>query len=67
MAFLNVSFPSWTLMEPEASEEELYSSLEGFIEKYCHRDAHPVTVFSMGGHPKQNEAVYKMSRIALDE
>ena len=55
------------LVEPEASEEELDASLEGFIEKYCHPDAYPVTVFSFGGHPKQNEAIYKLSRIALDK
>lgn len=38
-----------------------------FIEKDCHPDAHPVTVFSMGGHPKQGEAIYKLSRIALNK
>jgi hypothetical protein len=54
-------------VELEASEEELNSSIEGFIEKYCHPDAHLVTVFSMGGHPKQNEAIYKLSRIALEK
>jgi hypothetical protein len=55
------------LVNPEASEEELSAALEGFIEKYCQPDAHPVTVFSMMGHPKQNEAIYKLSRIALDK
>lgn len=54
-------------VEPEASEEEVCASLEGLIEKYCHPDAHPVTVFSMGGHPKQSEAIYKLSRIALEK
>jgi len=54
-------------VEPEASEEELYASLEGFISKYCHPDAHLVTVFSMGGHPKQSEVIYKLSRIALEK
>jgi hypothetical protein len=50
---------------PEAREEEIDDSLEGFIQKYCHPDAHPVTVFSLGVPPKQREAIYKSSRIAL--
>ena len=50
---------------PDAPEEEIHASLEGFIEKYCRPGAHPVTVFSLGGHPKQIEAIYKLSRMAL--
>jgi hypothetical protein len=51
----------------EASEDELYATLDKFFEKYCRPDAHPVTVFALRGHPKQNEAIYKLSRIALDK
>ena len=55
------------LIDPEASEEALYASLEPLIRKYCYPDAQPVTIFSLRGHPKQNEAIYKLSRIALDQ
>lgn len=54
-------------IDPEAPEGEVYASLEGFLEKYCRPDAHPVTVFSLRGHPKQKEAIYKLSRIALNK
>lgn len=54
-------------IDPEASEETVYSLLGSFIEKYCHPGARPVTVFSFRGHPKQGEAIYKLSRIALDK
>ncbi len=60
---LGVTLPP---IDPEASEETLYASLENLIRKYCYPDARPVTIFSLRGHPKQNEAIYKLSRIALN-
>lgn len=57
-------------VSPDAPEEELYAGLERFIDEYCQPGKPPVTVFSMPRekkpHPKLGEAIYKLSRIALD-
>lgn len=57
-------------IDPEASEEELYAGLEGFINGFCQAGKPPVSVFAMSMenkiHPKLGEAAYKLSRIALN-
>lgn len=57
-------------INPEASEEELYSELKDFIDYYCQPGKPPVSIFAMSIekklHPKLGEAIYKLSRIALD-
>lgn len=64
---LGVSPPD---IDPEASEEELYAGLEDFIDYYCRPGKPPVSVFAFSMdktfHPKLGEAVYKLSRIALN-
>ena len=56
-------------IDPEASEEELYAGLKDFIEYFCQPGKPPVSIFSMSMHkklhPRLNEAIYKLSRIAL--
>ncbi len=55
---------------PEASEEELYAGLKDFIDYYCRPGKPPVAMFAMSRekkfHPKLSEAIYKLSRIALN-
>ena len=55
---------------PEASEEDLYAGLREFIDYYCQPGKPPVSIFAMSMHkkihPKLNEAIYKLSRIALN-
>lgn len=57
-------------IDPEASEEDLYAGLEEFINYYCQPGKPSVAVFAMSMekkfHPKLGEAVYKLSRIALN-
>ena len=57
-------------IDPEASEEELYTGLKDFIDYYCQPGKPPVSIFAMSMHkkfhPKLGQAVYKLSRLALD-
>ena len=57
-------------IDPESSEEDLYAGLEEFINYYCQPGKPSVAVFAMSlekkFHPKLGEAVYKLSRIALN-
>lgn len=57
-------------IDPEASEEELYAGLKDFINYYCQPGKPPVAVFALSlekkFHPKLGEAIYKLSRIALN-
>ncbi len=57
-------------IDPEASEEELYAGLEDFINYYCQPGKPPVSIFALSIdkklHPKLDEAIYKLSRIALN-
>ncbi|MFC1493654.1 methyltransferase [Thermodesulfobacteriota bacterium] len=65
--FLGIAPPD---IDPDASEEDLYAGLEEFINYYCQPEKPPVAVFAMSlekkFHPKLGEAVYKLSRIALN-
>jgi hypothetical protein len=65
--FLGLAPPD---IDPEASEKELYAGLEEFVDYYCQPGKPPVAVFAMSlekkFHPKLGEAVYKLSRIALN-
>ena len=65
--FLGIAPPD---IDPEASEEDLYAGLDEFINYYCQPGKPPVAVFAMSlekkFHPKLGEAVYKLSRIALN-
>ncbi|MBN1907828.1 MAG: methyltransferase [Deltaproteobacteria bacterium] len=65
--FLGISPPD---IDPEISEEELYAALKDFIDYYCRPNKPPVAVFAMSmhkkTHPKLGEAIYKLSRIALN-
>jgi len=64
---LGISPPN---IDPEASEEDLYAGLQDFIDYYCQPGKPPVSVFAMSMdkkfHPKLGEAIYKLSRIALN-
>ena len=57
-------------IDPQASEEELYAGLKDWVEYFCRPGKPPVSIFSMSMHkkihPKMNEAIYKLSRIALN-
>jgi hypothetical protein len=65
--FLGIAPPD---IDPEASEEELYAGLKEFIDYYCQPGKPPVGVFALSlekkFHPKLGEAIYKLSRIALN-
>ena len=55
----------------DVSEEELYAGLRDFVDQYCQPGKPPVTVFTMAMgkkvHPKLSEAIYRLSRIALNK
>lgn len=57
-------------VDPDASEEALYAGLKDFIDYYCQPGKPPVAVFALSlekrFHPKLSEAIYKLSRIALN-
>ena len=64
---LGVSPPD---IDPEAPEEELYARLKEWVEYFCQPGKPPVSIFVLSMHkkihPKLNEAIYKLSRIALN-